>query len=180
MFETDRLRLRAICKADFEKLTALQNDYRVQSMLTLDHVAPRGPKYEETILKVSEELFYAIVETKEDKEFVGFAMLFNLEAKNRDARLGMALVPEFWGRGYATEILRFVVDYAFRELALHRVTLNVFGNNAAAIRVYTKVGFVREGIERKKLWAHGAWHDVIWMAILDEEWTAWKKKEESA
>ncbi|KAE9398100.1 acyl-CoA N-acyltransferase [Gymnopus androsaceus JB14] len=176
MFETDRLRLRAVREADFEDLIALWNDDRIQKMLSTDFVVPLGAKLEKLVREMSSSaLFYAIIETKDSHEFVGFISLWDAQTKNRDARLGMALLPSFWGRGYATELLRFVIDYAFRQLALHRITLNVFGNNTAAIRVYNKVGFIQEGVQRKANWGDGKWQDVIWMAVLDEDWEASKQ-----
>ncbi|KAJ3879983.1 acyl-CoA N-acyltransferase [Lentinula edodes] len=173
MFETNNLRIRAVRNTDFEKIHDLWNDLRVQKSLSPSYVVPLGNKFEETLrTSAADALLYCIIETKDKSDWVGFVNLFNADRKNRDAMLGLALCPEFWGRGYATEVLRFVVDYAFRELALHRITLNVFGNNAAAIKVYKRVGFVEEGRQRKANWSGGKWQDVVLMAILDEEWAA--------
>ncbi|KAE9398104.1 acyl-CoA N-acyltransferase [Gymnopus androsaceus JB14] len=177
MFETDRLRLRAVREADFENLMVLFNHDRVEKMLTSGFVVPLGVKAEKELREMcSSRLLYVIIETKDNHEFVGFISLWDAQMKNRDARLGMALLPSFWGRGYATEVLRFIIDYAFRQLALHRVSLHVFGNNTAAIKVYNKVGFVQEGVQRKANWIDGKWQDVIWMAVLDEDWEASKQE----
>ncbi|KAE9403816.1 acyl-CoA N-acyltransferase [Gymnopus androsaceus JB14] len=177
MFETDRLQLRAVREADFEKLRVLWNDPRAQKMRTRDFVVPLGDKKFDEMLRarLSSSLLYVIIETKDSHEFVGITSLFNLQQKNRDAMLGLALVHEFWGRGYGGEVVRFIVDYAFEQLALHRVTLDVYGNNAAAIRVYNKVGFIQEGVQRKANWIDGKWQDVILMAVLDEDWEASRK-----
>ncbi|KAJ4000409.1 acyl-CoA N-acyltransferase [Lentinula boryana] len=173
MFETNNLRIRAVHNTDIIKLHDLWNDLRVQKTLSPLHVIPLGIKFEDTLRSwISESLLYCIVETKAESEWVGFVNFFNADKKNRDATLAIGLCPEFWGRGYATEVLSFIVDYAFRELALHRITLNTFRSNVAAIKVYRKVGFVREGVQRKANWMEGRWQDVIWMAILKEEWEA--------
>lgn len=72
-------------------------------------------------------------------EFVGFAKLWPANSeKNRDVLYGLGLKQEHWGKGYATEITEFMVDYAFRWLGMHRVSLGVFEHNAAAIAVYKK------------------------------------------
>ncbi|KAE9403815.1 acyl-CoA N-acyltransferase [Gymnopus androsaceus JB14] len=176
MFETDRLQLRAIREADFEKVLALWNDPRVQKMMSRDFVVPSGGD-EQFRAGLLSALLFVIIETKDSHEFVGvtFLRLFDLQKKNRDAMLGLAFLPEFWGKGYATEVVRFIVDYAFEQLALHRVSLAVYGNNTAAIRVYNKVGFVQEVVQRKANWIDGKWQDVIWMAVLDEDWEASRK-----
>ncbi|KAE9403818.1 acyl-CoA N-acyltransferase [Gymnopus androsaceus JB14] len=177
MFETDRLHLRAVREADFEKLRAFDNDPRAQKMRTLDPVVPIGDKNFNEMLRarLSSVLLFVIIETKDSHEFVGTTQLFDLQQKNRDVMLGLGIVPEFWGRGYGTEVVRFIVDYAFEQLGLHRVTLNVFRNNPAAIRVYQKAGFVQEGIQRKVNWMDGKWEDLVWMAVLDEDWEASRK-----
>ncbi|KAE9398794.1 acyl-CoA N-acyltransferase [Gymnopus androsaceus JB14] len=173
MFETERLHLRAVREADFENLVAIRNHPGVQQMLTPDFVVPRGVNFAEKLREwYSSALFDAIIETKDSHEFVGFVALLNAQTKNRDAMLALALLPEFWGRGFATEVSRFIVDYAFHQLAMHRITLTVHGNNTAAIRVYNKVGFVQEGVQRKANWMDGKWQDVVWMAVLDEDWEA--------
>ncbi|KIK69567.1 hypothetical protein GYMLUDRAFT_79693 [Collybiopsis luxurians FD-317 M1] len=172
MLETTNLRLRAVRNADFEQLLNLWNDFRVQKTLSNTYVVPKSMKFEELLRTwVSDSLFFCIIETKENSEWVGSIYLFNADSKNRDAMLSIALLPEFWGRGYATEALRFFVDYSFRELGLHRMSLTVLGNNSAAIKLYKKIGFVQEGIQRKSNWSEGNWNDVIFMGILDEEWS---------
>lgn len=141
MFETERLRLRAARKADFEKVHALFNNVSVHKMLSTGFVVPvLDSKLEKDLpTSISESLLYVIIETKDSGEFIGYTRLFGHSYKNRDAMLGMALLPEFWGRGYATEVLTFIIDYAFQQLAMHRISLDVSGNNTAAIKVYKRV-----------------------------------------
>ena len=59
--------------------------------------------------------------------------------KNRDATLSITLDPMQWGKKYGPEILEFVIDYAFKSLALHRVSLAVFAANVRATSVYKKL-----------------------------------------
>lgn len=53
--------------------------------------------------------------------------------------LGAAFALEYCNKGYGTEALTFVVNYAFKSLALHRVSLDYFGHNARAAAVYAKM-----------------------------------------
>jgi len=75
-----------------------------------------------------------------------------------------------WGQGYGTDAMRVILRYAFDELNLHRVTLDVFGYNERAIRSYEKCGFKEEGRERQWLRRDGKYHDLVFMGILQEEW----------
>ncbi|KAF9077638.1 acyl-CoA N-acyltransferase [Rhodocollybia butyracea] len=65
-----------------------------------------------------------------------------------------------------------LVDYSFRELGLHRLTLSVFSHNEAAFKLYKKAGFIEEGVLRKTCWSDEKWQDAFAMAILDEDWAA--------
>jgi RimJ/RimL family protein N-acetyltransferase len=69
-------------------------------------------------------------------------------------------LASFWERR-----LRF----AFRELNLHRVELEVFEFNPRAAHCYEKAGFQHEGIRRQALFRNGRYHDAHQMAILQEE-----------
>ena len=60
--------------------------------------------------------------------------------------------------------------HAFEELNLHRVSLRVYTFNERAMKSYAKLGFVEEGRLRQAMFRHGAWHDVVLMAILADEW----------
>lgn len=76
------------------------------------------------------------------------------------------------GKGYGTEAMRLLLDFAFGELNLRRVQLTVFGYNNAAIRLYEKLGFTREGTFREFLLRDGQTYDMILYGILRREWDA--------
>lgn len=61
-----------------------------------------------------------------------------------DADLGFALLPEFWGRGYAVEAAAAVLEYAWRGLGLLRVVAIVSSGNTRSVRVLEQVGFAYE------------------------------------
>ena len=64
-----------------------------------------------------------------------------------------------------------MLAYAFEELGLHRVELEVFEFNQRARRVYERVGFVLEGTLRDALLFDGEWVDSHLMSVLEHEWT---------
>ncbi|KAK7056753.1 hypothetical protein VNI00_002470 [Paramarasmius palmivorus] len=173
MFTTERLTLRAFQESDMEHMFKLWNTEAVQRTISVDYHVPRAPKYKETFERMANEAgFFVIIETKDTKQFAGFASLDLQHRKHRDSQYAIALLPEFWGKGYATEATRFIVNHAFVSMGLHRVTLGVLGGNDAAANVYKKIGFVEEGRSRKAFWLDGKWVDDVHMSILDEEWAA--------
>ena len=65
------------------------------------------------------------------------------------------------GRGLMHEALSATIDYAFRELRLHRVMANYRPENARSARLLARLGFVPEGFAREYLFIDGAWRDHV-------------------
>lgn len=87
--------------------------------------------------------------------------------------LGTLIDPAHAGRGYATDIARALLDLAFIELGLHRVTAGCFADNHASWRVMEKLGMRREQHGVRDSWhAELGWIDGYTYGILAEEWTA--------
>lgn len=72
--------------------------------------------------------------------------------------------------GCGTQATRLLLDFAFKDLNLHRVYLHVFANNELAIRMYEKIGFIHEGVMRKMAHIDEVYIDVLLMGILREEY----------
>ena len=84
------------------------------------------------------------------------------------ASLGMMVHDQFQGQGIGRKLLSALLDIADNYLALVRVELEVFADNARAIGLYERMGFVHEGRKRKAVWRHGEHGDVLVMGRLRE------------
>ncbi|EJR92227.1 MULTISPECIES: GNAT family N-acetyltransferase [Bacillus cereus group] len=80
---------------------------------------------------------------------------------------GFTLDKEHNAKGYTTEALQLVVDFAFRELKLHRIEAGAMLDNIASIRVLEKVGFKKEGIAKGNIRINGKWTDHQIVAIIN-------------
>lgn len=78
------------------------------------------------------------------------------------------------GKGIGTWAVEVVRDFAFAQLKLHRLSLDVFSYNTRAEKIYLKAGFKREGVLRDAIMDGENYADDILMAILEEEWRAIK------
>ncbi|TYS28172.1 GNAT family N-acetyltransferase [Bacillus pumilus] len=82
------------------------------------------------------------------------------------ALLGYVLDEKHGGKGYMTEAIRLIIEYAFDELHLHRIEAGVKPDNIGSIRVLEKTGFENEGLNRKKVKVNGEWEDHYLFAII--------------
>jgi len=111
--------------------------------------------------------------TLEDDRLIGFVALHSIEWNNQVGLLAIGIgEPSYRGRGYGADALRLVLRYAFDELNLHRVGLDVIDNNAQAIQAYERVGFKREGVQREAVLRDGQRCGRMIMGILRDEWEA--------
>ncbi len=85
--------------------------------------------------------------------------------------IGYVLHRDWWGCGFATEIVGALLDFAFGELAAHRIYARVAPENDASSRVLAKHGFRREGHLRKECLVRGEWQDSLLYAILEKDRT---------
>lgn len=107
---------------------------------------------------------WAIVETG-GGGWLGECALNDIDPDNESAGFRIALDQRL-GQGLGTEATGLVLDFAFGELGLHRVELEVFDFNSRAQKSYAKSGFTVEGVKRDGLLWEGVRHDVIMMAAL--------------
>jgi diamine N-acetyltransferase len=102
---------------------------------------------------------------------IGSCQLHNIHPVHRSAELQIRLgVVAERGHGYGTEATRLLLDFAFKDLNLQRVYLHVLTTNQIAIRMYQKVGFVREGVLRSAAHIDGRYLDLLMMGILRDEY----------
>lgn len=121
--------------------------------------------------KESKEGYYFSIYSLADDKLIGELALsgFDWAARNTWLEIGLG-EREYWGKGYGTDAMKVILRFAFRELNLYRVNLNVFEYNPRAIHCYEKVGFKHEGRMRDCLNRDGRRWDLVYMGILRSEW----------
>jgi putative acetyltransferase len=86
--------------------------------------------------------------------------------RSHAASIGMAVHDAYAGRGVGTALMGAVVELAERWWNIKRLELNVYADNARAIALYERFGFVREGLFRAYAWRDGEYVDSLAMARL--------------
>ena len=86
------------------------------------------------------------------------------------AELGYWLGEPHWGKGYATEAAKLMVEYALQNFPLQRLFAWVFETNPKSARVLEKAGFQREGLLRASCVKYGERRDQLLYALVNEQW----------
>ncbi|MDO5400519.1 MAG: GNAT family protein [Eubacteriales bacterium] len=113
--------------------------------------------------------------TAPEGQIIGEAVLTDIDWDLRCANFRICLFREK-GRGLGTWATQRIRDYAFGELGLHRVELDVYSFNPRAMRVYEKAGFRREGVRRDAIRDGDGYADDILMAMLESDWNLFLQK----
>jgi ribosomal-protein-alanine N-acetyltransferase len=117
--------------------------------------------------RVGEFYDWAIVD-KASGKMIGTCGFPMISEANNSAEVGYVLHPDFWGKGYATEVLRILLSFAFKTLGLHRVEARCFEEHAASRRVMEKCGMRYEGSLRDALLVKGRYESVAVYSILND------------
>jgi len=108
---------------------------------------------------------------KETGEFIGLAGIKLSLDKFRTGEIFYKFLPEHWGKGYATEVSKKIIEIGFEKFNLHRIEAGCAVKNLKSVRVLEKSGMTREGIIRKVLPIRGEWVDCYMYSILEDEKT---------
>jgi len=154
---------------DAAKYTEWLNDFEVTKYLTLASMPLSLEKEREVLSRLATEHNYAIVDAATD-ELVGNAGLMDLDCVNRTAEVGIFLGDKTkWNKGFGTEALTLLVDYAFYVLGVRNLMLKAFDFNHRGLACYRKVGFKEIGRRRKARFWNGEVRDIVLMDLLAED-----------
>lgn len=112
------------------------------------------------------------VEECSSGRFLGSVALNRIDRVNRTACLGWWVCTGMTGHGIATAAARLAVRFAFEDAGLVRLEAIIQATNIPSIRVAEKLGAVREGVLRKRIFIHGASHDAVCYSLIADDFAA--------
>lgn len=173
---SDGIRLRIMERRDIEAVRKLHNDTSVLLNLTdIRHISePEQDAWFERMSLAAGSRRY-VVEEVERGAFIGVLRLDRLDLQNRGAWVGLDVVAEQRGRGYAKAAFRIMMAYLFDQLGLHRLSLVTLETNLVAINLYRSLGFREEGRLREAIWRNGAFVDLLQFGLLRGEWSDFRE-----
>ncbi len=159
--------------SDAASVTHLAKDYDIAAM-TLRIAHPYHEEMATEWIRTHEdgyrngELANFAVTLREDGQLVGTVGL-DIFLEHGRAGLGYWIGKEFWGKGYATEAAKAVLEFGFDTLKLNRIHAEHFTDNPASGRVQQKIGMVKEGCMREHYLKFGEFKDVVQCGMLKRE-----------
>lgn len=173
---TNRLFLKPISISDLDKIHELHLLPETDKFNTLgipDNINQTEKIIKDWIEKHNNEAiknFTFKVELIESETFIGLISLNLGNPKFKSCEVWYKFHSDFWNKGYATESLNKILEFAFGELDLHRIEAGCAVENIGSIRTLEKVGMTREGRKRKVLPLKDGWSDNFEYAILSTDW----------
>jgi len=113
----------------------------------------------------NEEITWGII-LKETNKLIGTCCIGDFDEGARRAEIGYDITQVEWGKGFATEALRVVIEYGFKVMNLNRIEATITPGNNASVSVLRKLNFLHEGIVRERDLIKGKLEDGIIMSIL--------------
>jgi [ribosomal protein S5]-alanine N-acetyltransferase len=112
---------------------------------------------------------YSVVAAS-DGRYLGQIGIHQIHARSRVGRLGCVIATrDEMGKGHGSAAIRAAMAIAFGELLLHKLWLMVFATNERGRRLYSRLGFVEEGVLREEYFHEDAWHDMVRMSMLAQD-----------
>jgi len=175
IFKGEHVYIRPFSEEDVVPLLQLQTDNRhffekfsmerSEDFYTVETQLKRIETYQE---ESNNDLSYMFGIFTNEGRLIGIIHLFHvLRGSLQSAFIGYFLDEKHNGRGYTTEAVKLLVEYAFKELKLHRIEAGVMPHNIGSIRVLEKSGFHKEGLAVKNVKINGKWEDHQVLAIIN-------------
>ena len=128
--------------------------------------------FTEKVLRDKNTIMFAIVELETEK-LLGAAGLCYIDWVNRNADFSIYIGEDslYIDEALATDAALVMINYAFRELGLHRVWTEIYEIDQKKEKMFRTLGFTREGRHRQTHWSEGRWQDSLFFSLLEGEFS---------
>jgi RimJ/RimL family protein N-acetyltransferase len=171
MIAGEHVILRAFERDDAERCYRWMNDPNiVRTLKTRYPIAFQGEVewLERAMHPGANERHFAI-ERKDDRTHVGNASIHDIDWVSRTGWFGLFIgEPAAWNRGFGSDAIQTLVRFAFDEMNLTKLRINVFDYNERAKHVLLTQGFVQEGKLMRDFYRDGAYHDIVILSKFRE------------
>ena len=173
-----RVYLRPFSKTDLPYVQKWSDDPEIRRLT--GEVAPMNRANAEKFykeLRADKDRIWFVIVLKRGNRVIGEAGLLRMFRPWRYTDMTIIIgEKDAWGKGYGTEAGRLLLNYTFKRLGFHRVSVGVVGFNERAIRFWEGLGFKKEGVERDGYYCDNKYSDFVMMSILENEYRTFTKR----
>ncbi|MEZ4853695.1 GNAT family N-acetyltransferase [Flavobacterium sp.] len=112
------------------------------------------------------------VTLKESDKCIGIMGFYRSQPENYRTELGYMILPEYWGKGFVTEAVKTLLNYAFNTLQFHSIEAVIDARHLASERVLQKNGFRKEAHFVEDFFYNNEFTDTVKYGILKREYNA--------
>ena len=164
------IKLRAITLNDSEKLFSYRENKALRDMF-LGNIFPNTPELEKKWIENlpnREPYTVTLGIENQEKEFVGFIQLKNIDYINRNAELAILIGEEHQGKSYGKLAAKETLRFAFDSLNLNKIYVFTLKDNDRALKFFEKAGFKQCGIFTSHIFRKGRYHDLIILELIND------------
>lgn len=171
--QTERLVLREFTQDDYEAIHKGASNLNVVRYMTWgpnkEDDSRRFIQYAIQTQIVRPRIHNQLAVTLEGKVVGGCDFNIN-SSEHGEGEIGYLLDEPYWGKGYATEIARALIDFGFREHNMHRIIAKCDARNEGSFNIMEKCGMKRDGKLRENMKTRDGRRDTLIYSILRWEW----------
>jgi ribosomal-protein-alanine N-acetyltransferase len=172
VLKTNRLILRKLKPKDVDGVYKFYSDHT-----TLEYI-PKEPFTKidqakdkltelEKLYKEEKAIWWAFT-LKSSDNFIGFGGIFNINKENNNAEIGYGLLPQFWGKGFMSELVKEIVNIGFNELKLHKLSGFITPGNTGSVKVLEKLGFEKEALLKDDVFVRNKYFNTAIYARINK------------
>lgn len=170
ILESDRLHFRRLTDADAPEIFALRSNPETMKFIprplaqnlndALAHIKLINDKIDENL-----DINWAVTEKGSDK-CIGLMGFYRTQPEHFRTELGYMIAPEHNGKGYVTEAVKTLLDFAFNKLNFHSIEAVIDSRHVASERVLQKNGFEKEAHFKENFFYNNEFTDTVIYGLL--------------
>lgn len=177
----EKVMLRPFQLKDIQTMQTILSDYEVRKltgsacseeeayMADSEEEVEKIAQWYRTRNEQKDRLDLAVVQ-KETNQVIGEVVFNEYDSNANKVNFRILIGPNGRNKGLGSEAIKLFIEYGFKNLNLHKIELQVYSFNPRGEHVYTKCGFVKEGVLRQDFKYEKEYIDTILYSILSSEY----------
>ena len=180
MIAGEHVILRAFEREDAERCYRWMNDPNIVRTLKSRYPIAFSNEVEwlDRAMQASQVERHFAIERKDDRSHIGNASIHDIDWVSRTGWFGLFIgEPTAWNRGFGGDAIHTLMRFAFEEMNLVKLRINVFDYNERAKHVLLGHGFVEEGTLKRDFYREGTYHDIVILSVFRDREPAAERSE---